>query len=99
MQHQSNKRSTKRIERIKRFVRSELFVFSISSFAFILLTISLRKPIQTKSGFFIHHINTKEYRDLTYIRPFTSLVSFNWKFCKEVKSNEKKLSITLPFMN
>ena len=100
MQHQLYKHILKEIEKIKRFVLSKFFAYSIGSLAFILPCINLSRLIQTRSDFFIQQIGTKEYRDLTYIKPFTSLVGFNWKFCKEVRHEEKKkLSITLPFMN
>jgi len=42
------------------------------------------------------------YRDLTYIKPFTSLVGFNWKFSKENKRKDKELktsTLVLPILN
>jgi hypothetical protein len=46
-------------------------------------------------------LNTKVSRDLTYIKPFTSLAGFNWKFSKDSKrrSKETKTSLTLPLIH
>lgn len=50
----------------------------------------------------LQQIHTKEYKDLTYIKPFTSLVGFNWKFCKDqhIKAQHIKApKLALPFLH
>lgn len=45
---------------------------------------------------------TSIYRDLNCIKPFTSLVGFNWKFSREVRKKtkeEKASSIRVPFVH
>ena len=55
--------------------------------------------INTESEVFL---NPTVYRDLTYIKPFTSLVGFNWKFSKENKRKDKETktsTLVLPLLN
>lgn len=49
----------------------------------------------------LNELTPKEYKNLTYIKPFTSLVGFNGKFCKESKSSGRKKTFlfSLPRFN
>lgn len=56
----------------------------------------------TDSSLLLQQINTKEYKDLTYIKPFTSLVGFNGKFCKDQKLKSQGLKtpkLALPLLH
>lgn len=57
---------------------------------------------KTESSLLLQQINTKEYKDLTYIKPFTSLVGFNWKFCKDQKMKAQQIKapkLALPILH
>ena len=57
---------------------------------------------KTESSLLIQHMNTKEYKNLTYIKPFTSLVGFNWKFCKDQKLKSQPMKapkLALPLLH
>lgn len=57
---------------------------------------------KTESSLLLQQINTKAYKDLTYIKPFTSLVGFNWKFCKDQKLKSQQIKapkLALPILH
>ena len=100
---------TRYIKKVARFLKKKINFSFLNSAGVLLVTgvvlISLHANIlvkdRVKNGDDLT-LDQNVYHDLTYIKPFTSLVGFNWKFSKENKrkgKETKNTSFTLPLIN
>ena len=68
--------------------------------AVIFIPLSIKYSLEDTLKNEVSSVDTNGYRNLTYIKPFTSLVGFNWKFNKENKQKQKKaVAFGIPAIN
>jgi len=100
---------SRRFKKIARLLKKKIDLSFLNPAGIVILAgmlvtaIYARKTIQTDfTEAKICNTTTSVHHDLTYIKPFTSLVGFNWKFGKENKKKTKEIKnavFRLTFIN
>jgi hypothetical protein len=87
--------------RLRKIILSVSFGIACTLFLAFFINVT-HTPFQKQSSEFIEDLDIMEYKPLLYIKPFTSMVGFNGKFCKDTKpkNEEHKTKVfVIPLFN